>query len=62
VLFLAAGVGKPQVNELHVVIFEQFKNIGCRHFFLLVWGVLRGKSRESHVQQELCPAKSQKNH
>jgi hypothetical protein len=42
VLFLAAGVGKPQVNELHVVIFEQFENIGCRHFLLLVWGVLRG--------------------
>jgi hypothetical protein len=37
VLLFAAGVGKPQVNELHVVFFDRFEYVGFRHFALLSW-------------------------
>jgi hypothetical protein len=33
-LFLAAGIGKAQINEFDFVVLDHFKNINYRHIFL----------------------------
>ncbi|MNC84959.1 hypothetical protein D3C83_05290 [compost metagenome] len=35
-LFLAARIGKPEINEFHFVVLDQFHYFGDRHFFLLI--------------------------
>jgi len=58
VLFLAAGIGKPQVNELHIVFFDCFKYVvGNRHIALLSWEVGARIFGEAQCVQEPCPAK-----
>jgi len=57
-LFFAAGIGKPQINELHVVFFDRFEYVCYRHFALLsLVSDCDGFFSETPIQQEPCPTK-----
>jgi hypothetical protein len=57
VLFLAAGVGKPQVNELHIAFFHQFKYVCYRHFALLSWETNARDFQRATVSAGTMPSK-----